>query len=318
MQILIVGGTGLVGTALAEALTARGHEVVVISRRPPRYPLQGIEWLPWDGRSTHGWGARVDGADAIVNLAGETIGGRSLIEVFGQRWTASKKRRILESRTHAGQAVTAAIAAARRKPSVLIQMSAVGYYGASDAESLDENAPPADDFLAQVTRAWEASTEAVEAMGVRRVITRTGLVLSTKGGLFPVIALPFRLFVGGPLGSGRQGFSWIHAVDQRRALRFLIETSGARGPYNLTAPEPVSNAELGRHVARALRRPYWFPTPGFLLRLVLAEKAMLVLEGQKVVPQRLLDAGFDFRFPNLKLALEDLLHPLSPPGAGLG
>ena len=156
--------------------------------------------------------------------------------------------------------------------------------------------------------AWERSTDAVEAMGVRRVVVRTGLVLSLQGGLFPVILLPFRLLVGGPLGSGRQGFSWIHAEDHRRGLRFLIENPQAKGVFNLTAPEPVSNAELGRQVARALHRPYWFPTPAFLLRLVLGEKASLVLDGQRVLPRRSLERGFEFRHPTLADALADLLR----------
>ncbi len=187
-------------------------------------------------------------------------------------------------------------------------MSAVGVYGPHADENLDENAPAGKDFLARVCVEWERSTEAVEAMGVRRVVVRTGLVLSLQGGLFPVILLPFRLFVGGPLGSGRQGFSWIHAEDHRRALRFLVENPQARGVYNVTAPEPVSNAELGRQVSRALRRPYWFPTPAPLLRLVLGEKATLVLDGQRVVPRRLLETGFEFRHPTLAAALANLLR----------
>jgi hypothetical protein len=318
MRILIAGGTGLVGLGLARELARDGAQVHILTRSPHR-PAPGAEGLAlvgWDGRTPEGWGHLADGADAIVNLAGETIGGRNLLEVFGQRWNASKKRRILESRTRAGEAITSAIAAARRKPSVLIQMSAVGFYGPSGAERLDETAPPADDFLARVSQAWEASTQAVEALGVRRVVVRTGLVLSTSGGLFPVVMLPLRLFVGGPLGSGRQGFSWIHAEDQRRAIRFLIESQQAGGAYNLTAPEPVSNAELGKTLARAMRRPYWFPTPALMLRLVLGEKAMLVVEGQYVLPRRLLESGFEFRFPTLEAALNDLLSPLSRQARG--
>jgi hypothetical protein len=187
-------------------------------------------------------------------------------------------------------------------------MSAVGVYGPRADEELDENAPHGTDFLAKVCVEWERSTEAVEAMGVRRVVVRTGLMLSLRGGMFPVILLPFRFLVGGPLGSGRQGFSWIHAEDHRRALRFLLENPQARGVYNLTAPEPVSNAELGRQIARALRRPYWFPTPAFLLRLVLGEKATLVLDGQRVVPKRLVELGYPFRHSTLAAALADLLR----------
>ena len=206
-----------------------------------------------------------------------------------------------------GQALVEAIEAAERKPSTLLQMSAVGYYGPRPDRDVDERAPAGSDFLASVCVAWERSTEAVEAMGIRRVVVRTGLVLSTSGGLFPVVLLPFRMFVGGRLGGGDQGFSWIHADDQRRALRWLIESEDLHGTFNLTAPEPVSMAELGRLVAGALHRPYWFPTPAFLLRLVLGQKAMLVLKGQFVQPRRLLEAGFTYRYPTLESALDSLL-----------
>ena len=310
MNVVILGGSGLVGRALSSDWANDGHVVTIVCRHPEKVPpIQPIvEVVRWDGRTTAGWADRLDGADAVVNLAGETIGGNHLGQIFFQRWSESKKQRILDSRVNAGRAVVEAVRAARKKPSMLLQMSAVGYYGPRGEEDLDEGAAAGTDFLAGVCAEWERSTEAVEAMGVRRVVVRTGLVLSLQGGLFPVILLPFRLFVGGPLGSGRQGFSWIHAEDHRRALRFLVENPQARGVYNVTAPEPVSNAELGRQVSRALRRPYWFPTPAPLLRLVLGEKATLVLDGQRVVPRRLLETGFEFRHPTLDAALASLLR----------
>ena len=309
MRVLIIGGTGLVGSALAASYASDGHEVVVLTRHLSSASTShpSIRAVQWDGRSTDGWGHLVDGAGAIVNLAGETIGGTHLGQVFFQRWSTAKKRRILESRTDAGRALMEAIGAAERKPSTLLQMSAVGYYGPRPDRDVDERAPAGKDFLAGVCVAWERSTEAVEAMGIRRVVVRTGLVLSTSGGLFPVVLLPFRMFVGGRLGGGDQGFSWIHADDQRRALRWLIESEDLHGTFNLTAPEPVSMAELGRLVAGALHRPYWFPTPAFLLRLVLGQKAMLVLKGQFVQPRRLLEAGFTYRYPTLESALDSLL-----------
>ena len=309
MRVIILGGTGLVGSGLAASYAADGHEVIVLTRHLTSAPTShpSIRAVQWDGRSPAGWGHLVDGADAVVNLAGETIGGTHLGQVFFQRWSSAKKRRILESRTDAGHALMEAITAAARKPATLLQMSAVGFYGPRPDRDLDESAPAGKDFLAGVCLAWERATEAVEAMGVRRVVVRTGLVLSTLGGLFPVVLLPFRMFVGGRLGGGDQGFSWIHAEDQRRALRWLIENKDLHGVFNLTAPDPVANAQLGRAVAGALHRPYWFPTPSFLLRLVLGEKAMLVLEGQFVRPKRLLEAGFTFRYPSLENALESLL-----------
>src|SRR3990172_8850265 len=310
MNVVILGGSGLVGRALSSDWANDGHVVTIVCRPPEEVPpLQPIvEVVRWDGRTTAGWADRLDGADAVVNLAGETIGGIHVGQIFFQRWSEAKKQRILESRINAGRTIVEAIRAARRKPGVLLQMSAVGVYGPRADENLDENAPAGKDFLARVCVEWERSTEAVEAMGVRRLVARTGLVLSLQGGLFPVILLPFRLFVGGSLGSGRQGFSWIHAEDHRRALRFLVENSQAGGVYNVTAPEPVSNAELGRQGSRALRRPYWFPTPAPLLRLVLGKKATLVLDGQRVVPRHLLETGFEFRHPTLEAALASLLR----------
>jgi uncharacterized protein (TIGR01777 family) len=310
MNVVILGGSGLVGRALSTDWANDGHVVTIVCRHPEKVPpIQPIvEVVRWDGQTTSGWGDRLDGADAVVNLAGETIGGNHLGQIFFQRWSGTKKQRILNSRVNAGRAIVEAIRSARKKPGALLQMSAVGVYGPRADENLDENASAGKDFLARVCVEWERSTEAVEAMGVRRVVIRTGLVLSLQGGLFPVILLPFRLFVGGPLGSGRQGFSWIHAEDHRRALRFLVESPQARGVYNVTAPGPVSNAELGRQVARALHRPYWFPTPAPLLRLVLGEKATLVLDGQRVVPRRLLETGFEFRHPTLGAALANLLR----------
>ena len=310
MRIVILGGSGLVGRGLAESWASDGHAVTIVCRHPEKAsPVQrGVDIVGWDGRTTAGWADRLDGADAVVSLAGETIGGTNLGQIFFQRWSIGKKRRILESRVNAGRAVVDAIGSARVKPGVLLQMSAVGVYGPHGDEPVDEKSPAGKDFLAHVCIEWERSTEPVEAMGVRRVVVRTGLVLSLEGGLFPVILLPFRLFVGGPLGSGRQGFSWIHAEDHRRALRFLVEDSRAGGVYNVTAPEPVSNTELGRQLARALHRPYWFPTPAPLLKLILGEKATLVLDGQHVAPRRLLERGFSFHQPTLAAALAGLLR----------
>ncbi|HSR48518.1 MAG TPA: TIGR01777 family oxidoreductase [Anaerolineales bacterium] len=308
MRVILAGGSGLVGRSLARRLAERGREVVILTRNPTiRSDDPKVRYVAWDGQTSNGWGQLADGAEAIINLAGETIGGRNLAEIFLQRWTRSKKARILESRTGAGRAIVEAVRKAGTKPGTMIQMSAVGYYGPSPVRDLDEGAPSGPDFLASVCRDWESSTAEVEAQGVRRLVVRTGLVLSTKGGLFPVIMLPFRLFVGGRLGTGDQGFSWIHAQDQTRALEFLLDHKEVRGTFNLTAPNPVSNTDLGRHLAKAMRRPFWFPTPAFLLRLGLGQKATLVLDGQFVAPRGLLDAGFEFRFPRLDGALRDLL-----------
>jgi uncharacterized protein (TIGR01777 family) len=310
MRYVILGGSGLVGRGLAADWASEGHQVVVVCRHPEKATAMapGVELRRWDGRTAAGWGELADGADAVVNLTGETLGGRHLGQVFFQHWTDSKKREIRESRLRAGQAVVEAVRSARVKPGMLLQMSAVGVYGPRTYPEVDEATDTGSDFLAGVCLAWERSTEEVEKSGVRRVVVRTGLVLSLRGGLFPVALLPFRLFVGGPLGNGRQGVAWVHAEDHRRALRFLAGNADARGVFNLTAPQPVSNAELGRAIARSLHRPYWFPTPAFLLRLFLGEKSTLVLDGQRVVPRRLLEAGFEFHHPTIDDALADLLR----------
>ncbi|MBI4928999.1 MAG: TIGR01777 family protein, partial [Anaerolineae bacterium] len=282
MRIVILGGTGLIGKAFTNEMIRAHHELVIVTRSPESMRSQtGVAYARWNGRNAEGWAEHVDGADAIVNLAGENIGGR--------RWTAQQKKRILESRLSAGAAVVAAVKQAVQKPRIVFQVSGVGYYGILNPAPCDEQAAPGDDFLARVSQAWEESTREVESMGVRRVIGRTGAVLSLEGGALPRMLLPFRLLTGGPLGSGKQWLSWIHIKDQVRAMRFLLESETASGVYNLTSPEPVTNAVFGRCIGKVLRRPYWIPAPGFALRLVLGEMSTLVLDGQQVIPQRLLD-----------------------------
>lgn len=300
-RIIITGGTGLIGNALLERLTADGHEVLILSRNPAkarRLP-QGARAMAWDGRTANGWGALADGAQAIINLAGATLA--------RPPWTTDYKRTIRESRINAGRAVTEAVRLAQQKPQVVIQSSGVNYYGLHGDQVVTEETPAGDDFLAEVCKAWEASTAEVEAMGVRHVIMRTAPVLSDKGGILPLIALPFRLFVGGPLGGGQQYWTWIHLADAIGALCFLLANDAAGGPFNLSAPNPVRQAEFSRALARALHRPAWFPTPGFAMKLTLGEMAeLLILGSQRVVPQRLQQMGYPFRFTNIATALNDL------------
>ena len=301
MRTIITGGSGLIGRVLAAELVAAEHEVIVLSRTPGRVGglPAGARAVGWDGRSAEGWQDLADGATAIVNLAGESIA--------AGRWTAARKQRIAASRHQAGAAVVQAVAGATTRPQVVIQASAVGYYGPRGDEKITEDSTAGDDFLAQVCVPWETSTEEVERLGVRRAIIRTGIVLSRDGGALPQMMLPFRLFAGGPLGSGRQGFPWIHLADEVSAIRWLIEREDASGPFNLAAPETLTNAEFGRVLGRVMRRPSFMPTPGFALRLVLGELSTLLLDGQRQVPQRLLDLGFTFRFPTAEAALRDLL-----------
>jgi uncharacterized protein (TIGR01777 family) len=302
VHIIITGGTGLIGRALAADLVAADQKVTVLSRSPERATglPDGVHVERWDAYTAEGWASLADGADAIVNLAGESIA--------AGRWTAERKRRIRESRLNAGRAVVQAVEMAGDKPRVVVQASGVGYYGPQADQEITEKALPGDDFLARIAREWEASTEPVEAMGVRRAIIRTGVVLSTRGGALPRMLLPFRLFVGGPLGSGRQWLPWIHIADEAAAIRFLIETAEAAGSFNLTAPNPLTNAGFGQVVGQVMGRSSFMPTPAFAMRAVFGEMATLLLDGQRAVPKRLLELGFQFRFPHAEAALQDLLR----------
>ena len=301
MRVVIPGGSGLIGRAVAPRLVAEGHSVVLLTRRPDRLGDlgEGITGEAWDGRTTLGWGPLIDADCAILNLAGENLA--------AGRWTGARKRRILESRVDATRAVAEAVQKARRKPAMLLQASAVGYYGPRREDAVDEEAAAGDDFLARVCIAWEQASEPVEAAGVRRVLLRTGVVLAGGGGALSKMALPFRWFFGGPLGSGRQAVPWIHIEDVVEAIAFLLASPEAEGPYNLTAPGGVSNRQLSSALGKALRRPALMPAPAFALRLALGEMADMLLTGQKAVPARLEAAGYQFRFPQIQGALEDLL-----------
>ena len=319
MRVIITGGTGLVGRGLARSLAQDGHEVIVLSRSPERGAGKlppGVRVEAWDARTAKGWGELAEGAGAVVNLAGENLAGGTFAALLTRRWTAAQRQQILLSRVRAGEAVTQAVDEARMKPAVLIQASAVGYYGDRGDEILDEAAGPGSDFAAGVCRAWEASTQPVEEMGVRRAVVRTAAsVLSLESGSFPFMLLPYRLFVGGPLGSGRQWFSWIHHLDEVRGIRFLIENPQASGAFNLCAPEPLTNRAFGRTLAQVLRRPSWLPVPAFALRLVFGAKAEILLGSQRQVPKRLQELGFQWQFPEVEAALRELLgKPAQPQG----
>lgn len=301
MRVIITGGSGLIGRALARNLGEAGHDVVILTRDPGRAGAlpPGVRAAGWDGRTARGWASLLDGESAIVHMAGESVA--------EGRWTAEKKRRIRDSRVVSGQAVMDAIREAPVKPAVLIQGSAVGYYGGHGDETVPEDTPPGRDFLAEVCQEWEASTAGAESLGVRRAVARTGIVLAREGGALPAMSLPFKMMIGGPIGNGRQWFPWIHIDDEVGALRFLLERETARGVFNLTAPHPVTNRELTRTLAKALGRPGFLPAPGFALRIALGEMADSLLEGQRAIPSRLLEEGYVFRWPDLEPALRNLL-----------
>ncbi|MDP6793250.1 MAG: TIGR01777 family oxidoreductase [Anaerolineales bacterium] len=305
MHVLIAGGGGLIGRALTTDLLRENYSVTILSRHAGSIQLpSGAQALHWDGINTSGWERELERTDAVVHLSGESIAGTGILP---QRWTAEKRGLIRSSRVSTGKVLSVAIDAAGHKPAVFIQASAVGYYGPLGSQPINESQPPGSDYLSDVCMDWEASSADIEVVGVRRSVARFGLPLSMEGGILPRLALPLRMFVGGPLGSGRQYCPWIHMADTVGALRFLIENDGAHGVFNITAPEPVTNAEFTRILARALRRPDWLSVPGFAFRALFGEIATIVLSGQRALPQRLLTAGYVFRYPDLREALQDLM-----------
>jgi uncharacterized protein (TIGR01777 family) len=305
MRIIIAGGSGFIGTALAESLLSDGHQVWILSRHPETALLaQGAQSIGWDGKTPYGWGEMVSQVDAIVNLAGENLG--------SGLWTRARKIRILSSRVDAGKAICTSILQSNPRPKVLIQASAVGFYGPHGAELVTEESPIGTGFLAEVCQAWESSTFPVEGVGVRRVIIRTGIVISLGKGAFQRLLLPFKLFAGGPLGSGRQGFPWIHPFDEVAAIRYLMDNNNAHGAFNLSAPEPLSNSDFSRVLAKVIRRPYWFRVPAFAMRLILGEMSALALDGTYLFPKRLQDFGFNFRYKSAESALKDLFSNEGP------
>ena len=303
-RIIVTGGSGFIGRALVGELAASGYEVVALTRDPEavraRLP-RGVTPAKWNGRTAADWGGLADGAGAIVNLAGDNLA--------EGRWTKAKKARIRTSRVDAGTAVVEAVRAAVIKPRVLVQASAIGFYGPAGDEDLDESSPSGAGFLAGVVREWEDSTKAVGSFGVRRAVIRSGLVLGKGGGVWSRLVLPFRFFIGGPLGGGRQAFSWISLEDEVRAIRHLIEHEDLSGAFNLTAPGPLRQKEFCRVLGRALKRPCWLPVPALLLRLLFGEKAEeTLLAGQRVIPRRLMASGFSFLHPDAVSAVAAILR----------
>ena len=304
MRIVVAGGTGFLGRRLVGRLAADGHDVTVLTRSS----RSAVQLLPhdvhtasWDGRSVGGWSQAVDGADAVVNLAGESIAGR--------RWSPEVKSRLLLSRLEATAALVRAIAGSSRRPYALVNASAVGFYGHVPDGDVTESRSAGTDFLADLCRRWEAEARKSQEQGTRVVILRIGIVLAADGGALQRMVLPFRFFVGGPLGSGRQWVPWVHVEDVISAVRFALLTPSLAGPYNVAAPEPVTMSDFCRAIAAAMRRPSWLRVPEFALRLTLGEMSVVVLGGQRAVPARLTEAGFQFAHARLDDALAAVLLP---------
>jgi len=302
MRVFITGGTGFVGNYVCGKLAEAGHEVTVLSRSKSRKPTAStpIRFVAGDPMVPGPWQEEVAGHDAVINLAGSSI--------FA-RWSDEAKRMLVDSRVLTTRNVVDALSRVQPAP-LLVSCSAVGYYGGHEDDGvLDEAAPPGEDFLARLGVAWETEARRAEELGARVVLTRFGIVLGRGGGALAQMAPAFKYALGSPLGSGRQWFSWIHWEDLLRILLFVIEKGTMAGPVNCTAPNPVQNRELTQTLAKVLHRWAFLPAvPGFAMKLALGEFADVLLKGQRVVPKRLLDEGFQFNYPNLREALENLLR----------
>jgi uncharacterized protein (TIGR01777 family) len=301
VNVFVTGGTGFVGTTMSEKLLALGHGVTVLTRAAvsQREGQAGVRYVTGDPTQPGAWQKAVTGHEVIINLAGASI---------FKRWNKDVKQVIRDSRIKTTRNLVHAISGASPKGTVLFSTSAIGYYGFRGDESLDEESPPGNDFLANLSQEWEA--EALQAVqhGVRVIICRFGIVLGAGGGALGQMIPVFKKGMGSPLGSGKQWFSWIHEQDLVDIYLFLLDRSDVEGPVNCTAPNPVRNKALAEALARAMGKPTFMPAvPGFMVKIMMGEFGSVLLEGQKVMPKRLLDLGFPFRFPRIEAALQDLL-----------
>jgi len=301
MKLVIAGATGFIGSPLCDKLIEQGHSLILLSRSPsPGTFSPNKKWITWNPPSGGAWEQAIDGTDGIINLAGEPIAAK--------RWTQTQKERIRSSRIDATRALVAAIAKAKQKPRFLINGSAVGYYGPRGEESITEESWPGTDFLSRTCVEWEEEAKKAEGYGVRVVRLRTGIVLGKNGGALAKMVPPFKFFVGGPLGSGKQWMSWIHLDDEIGLIVFLVNHPTASGPINATAPNPVTMKEFCKTLGGVLHRPSWAPVPAFALRLLLGEMADILLTGQRVLPAKTQGLGYGFKYPDLRQALQACLQ----------
>ena len=303
MKYLITGGTGFIGSALLRALSAAPCEIVVLTRQPrpaARMNEARIRFVPWDAHSAGAWCGEMETTDVVINLAGKNLA--------SSRWTERVKRELAASRIDATQALVSAMTTAAAKPSIFISASAVGYYGDCGDGDVSEQSPPGSGFLSDLTVRWESAAAAAAGIGVRVVTPRMAIALGGGGGALPKMAFPFYFMAGGHLGSGRQIVSWIHIDDLVRAILFPIGRDSFSGPYNCSAPHPVTMKQLCAAIGRALHRPSWTNVPSFALKAALGEASEMLLTGQKALPEKLCDAGFQFQFENVEDALDTIYH----------
>ncbi len=308
MKIAVTGATGFVGSRLVGRLVDEGHDVKVLTRKvekarkvfaAPKFKV--LEYVAYQPTESGDWQAEISGCDGVINLAGEPI---------SERWSAERKRRIIDSRQVGTQKLVEAIQKAEPKPSVLVSGSAVGYYGTSETAEFFETSEPAEsDFLSKVCQAWEAAARRAKKAGVRVAIIRTGIVLGDGGAIAKMIT-PFKLYAGGPIGSGRQWFSWIHIDDLVSLLIKAVLDPSMQGVYNGTAPEPVRMKDLAQALGEVMDRPSWLPVPDFAIEALLGDGAVVVLKGQKVLPERTQAAGFTYEYAEPKLALADVVKKI--------
>jgi uncharacterized protein (TIGR01777 family) len=299
MKILITGGTGFVGTQLTSRLIKDNHEVTILSRsaKRSRETPRGMSYLQGDPTQKGSWQEAIKNHDAAINLAGASI--------FA-KWTEEHKKAIRESRVSTTRNIVEGIPSHPQKQFAFFSTSAVGYYGFCGDEELTEESPHGDDFLARIASEWEGEALKAKEKGARVVITRFGIVMGEKGGALGQMIPLFKKFIGGPIGSGRQWFSWVHIKDLAEAFTFLLKHPEISGPVNVCSPNPVRNKDLAKALGRALHRPSFMPAPGFMIKLVLGEFGSVILEGQRVIPKRLLDSGFAFQYPEIDKALQEI------------
>lgn len=307
MKIAITGATGFVGSRLVEKFNAQGDQILVLTRDLqkarrvfPKVAFSNVEVVKYTPTQSGDWQKVISGCDAVINLAGEPI---------SERWTTAHKQAILESRQLGTQKIVEAITQANPKPTVLINPSAVGYYGTSETATFDENSPPGNDFLAEVCQKWEAEAKKVKDAGVRLVIIRFGIVLGDGGALAKMIP-PFKIFAGGPIGDGRQWFSWIHREDLVNLILEALKRPNLEGTFNGTAPNPVQMNQLCQTLGEVMNRPSWLPVPSMALEVLLGEGAKVVLEGQQVLPKATEASGFEYQYPTLKPALQEIISQM--------
>jgi len=300
MKILITGGTGFVGTQLTSRLTQDGHQVTILTRslKGVKGSSPGISYLEGDPTKKGPWQEAIKNHDAIINLAGASI---------FSKWTDEHKKAIRESRVSTTQNIVEGIPSDPSKKITLFSTSAVGYYGFCGDEELSEDAPPGNDFLARIAMEWEGEALKARDKGARVVITRFGIVMGEKGGALSQMIPLFKKYIGGPIGSGKQWFSWVHIKDLAEAFTFLLKHPEISGPVNLCSPNPVRNKDLAKALGKALHRPSFMPAPGFMVKLVLGEFGSVILEGQRVIPRRLLENGFVFQYPEIEKALQGIV-----------